>query len=57
MMRTDGQSRPVTVPASRGWLAGMIVLAGLGAAILWVGMFPAWLLMIIRSLTIIASGN
>jgi NADH-quinone oxidoreductase subunit N len=51
MMRTDGQSRPVIVSASHGWLPGMIVLAGLGAGILWVGMFPAWLLMIIKSLT------
>jgi NADH-quinone oxidoreductase subunit N len=51
MMRTDGTPIPITVPVSRGRLTGMIVLASLGAAILWVGIFPAWLLMIIKSLT------
>jgi NADH-quinone oxidoreductase subunit N len=51
MMRTDGKPIPANIPASRGWLTGMIVLASLGIAILWVGIFPAWLLMIIKSLT------
>jgi len=49
MMRTDGQNFPIASHPSS--LTGLLILSLLGAAVIWLGVFPAWLVSLVGSLT------
>jgi NADH-quinone oxidoreductase subunit N len=51
MMRTDGQNFPIDNRPSYPSLAGLLVLSLLGATVIWLGVFPAWLVSLVGSLT------
>jgi NADH-quinone oxidoreductase subunit N len=51
MMRTDGQNFPIDNLPSYPSLAGLLVLSLLGATVIWLGVFPAWLVSLVGSLT------
>ena len=51
MMRTDGQNVPIDYRPPHSSLTGLLVLSLLGAAVIWLGVFPAWLVSLIGSLT------
>ena len=51
LMRTDGQTAPtVSYPSSPSFV-GMLVLSLLGIAVIWLGIFPAWLINLVSRLT------
>ncbi len=51
MMRTDGQNFPIDSRPSYSSLTGLLVLSLLGAAVIWLGVYPAWLIRLVGSLT------
>jgi NADH-quinone oxidoreductase subunit N len=51
MMRTDGQNFPIDSHPPYSSLTGLLVLSLLGAAVIWLGVFPAWLISLVGSLT------
>jgi NADH-quinone oxidoreductase subunit N len=50
MMRTEGQNFPVDSRPSYSSLTGLLVLSLLGAAVIWLGIYPAWLVRLVGSL-------
>lgn len=51
MMRVDGQDFPSDGRPPYPSLAGLLVASLLGAAVIWLGVFPAWLAGLVGSLT------
>jgi NADH-quinone oxidoreductase subunit N len=48
MMQTNGRNYPTNSHSS---LAGLLVLSLLGTAVIWLGVFPAWLINLVSNLT------
>jgi len=51
MMRTDGRNFPIDYRPPHSSLTGLLVLSLLGAAVIWLGVFPAWLVRLVGNLT------
>jgi len=51
MMRTDSKKFPIDSHPPSPSLTGLLVLSLLGAAVIWLGIFPAWLVRLVGSLT------
>ncbi len=51
MMQTNGQNLPISTHTPWLHLTGLVVLTFLGGAIIWLGIFPAWLISMIQALT------
>ena len=51
MMQTVGKDFPIDSHPPYPSLTGLLILSLLGAAVLWLGVFPAWLVSLVGSLT------
>jgi NADH-quinone oxidoreductase subunit N len=51
MMRMDGQNLPIDSHLPNPSITGLLTLSLLGAALIWLGVFPTWLLSLINRLT------
>lgn len=50
MMRADGKKFPIDDHPPHLSLTGLLILSLLGVAVIWLGVFPAWLISLVSSL-------